>query len=93
LPNASIDHVVDSAEDAEVTVGSVERAVAAQERPAVPILAVRIGVVLRAVGLDEPFVVAPDRLQQAGHRLRMQMLPATPLPAATTLRSSSYRIG
>src|SRR5436309_6303013 len=56
-------HVVYAAEDAVVAVGGLHRAVAAQERPVVPIFAARVLVVLGEVGLDVAVAISPDRLQ------------------------------
>src|SRR3989449_5463332 len=47
-----VDHVVNAAEDAVVAVGGLHRAVAAQERPVVPVFAARVLIVLGEVGLD-----------------------------------------
>src|SRR5207237_8156579 len=64
-----VDHVVDAAEDAVVTVGRLHRAVAAQERPVAPVLALGILVVLGEIRLDVALAVAPDRLHDARPRI------------------------
>ena len=64
-----VDHVVDPAEDPEVAVGGLHRAVAGEVRPVAPVLAVRVLVVLRVVGVDEPLGLAPDRLEDARPRV------------------------
>src|SRR5205823_6449401 len=61
-----VDHVVNAAEDAEVAVGRLHRAVAAQERPVAPVLALGILIVLGEIGLDVAVAVAPDRLHDPG---------------------------
>ena len=64
-----IDHVVDPAEDPEVAVGRLDRAVAGEVRPVVPVLAVLVPAVLRVVGVDESLGLAPDRLEDARPRV------------------------
>src|SRR5205823_12957955 len=64
-----IDHVVDAAEDAVIAVGRLHRAVAAQERPVAPVLALGILVVLGEVRLDVAVAVAPDRLHDPRPRI------------------------
>src|SRR5262249_20137790 len=64
-----VDHVVDAAEDAEVAVLGLDRAVAGEVRPVVPVLALRVRVVLGVVRLDEPLRLAPDRLEDARPRV------------------------
>src|SRR5262249_23992341 len=64
-----VDHVVDAAEDPEVAVGRLERAVAGEVGPVVPVLAVRVPVVLGVVHIDEPLGLSPDRLHDSGPRV------------------------
>src|SRR5262249_50409411 len=64
-----VDHVVDAAEDPEVAVGRLERAVAGEVGPVVPVLAVRVSVVLGVVHIDEPLGLSPDRLHDSGPRV------------------------
>src|SRR5215469_4888576 len=61
-----VDDVVDATEDAEVAVLGLQRAVTGEVRPVVPVLAVRIGVVLAVVDVDEPLGLTPYRLHDAG---------------------------
>src|SRR5215216_4367218 len=60
-----VDHVVDPAEDPEVAIGRLYRAVAGEVRPVVPVLAVLVPAVLLVVGLHEPLGLAPDPLEDA----------------------------
>src|SRR4029077_4315320 len=62
---SDVDHVVDAAEDAVIAVGRLHGAVAAQERPIAPVLALGILVVLGEIRLDVAIVIAPNRLHDA----------------------------
>src|SRR5207249_6749259 len=62
---SDIDHVVDAAQDAVIAIRGLHGAVAAQEGPVAPVLALGILVVLGEVGLDVAVAVAPDRLHDA----------------------------
>src|SRR5207237_10484967 len=62
-------HVSTAAEDAGVAVGGLHRAVAAQERPVVPVFATRVLIVLGEVGLDVAVAISPDRLHDARPRV------------------------
>src|SRR5262249_19902272 len=64
-----VDHVVHPAQNAEVAVGRLQRAVAGEVRPVVPVLALRVTAVLAVVGVHEPFGLAPDALELAGPRV------------------------
>src|SRR6185437_13674399 len=64
-----VDHVVDAAEDAEVAVGRLDRTVAREVRPVVPVGRLRVLVVLGVVRRDEPLWLAPDRLEDARPRV------------------------
>src|SRR5713226_6382437 len=61
-----VDHVVDASEDAEVAVLGLQRSVAGEVRPVVPVLAVILLVVLRVVGRHESIRVSIDGLEDAG---------------------------
>ena len=84
-----VDDVVDPAQDAEVAVRRLERAVAGEVRPVVPVLAVRILVVLAVVASRNRSGCPQIVCMMPGHGLRMQMLPALPLPFGISLPSSS----
>src|SRR3984885_1947955 len=64
-----VDHVVDAAEDPEVAVGRLDRAVAGEVGPVVPVGGLRVLVVLGVVRRDEPLRLAPDGLEDARPRV------------------------
>ncbi len=79
-----VDHVVDAAEDPEVAVGGLDRAVAREVRPVAPVLAVLVAVVLRVVDLHEALGLTPDRLKDARPGIADADVAGRPLPASTS---------
>src|SRR5207253_4530146 len=57
------------AKDSEVTVVALDRAVAGEIWPVLPLLALRIFVVFRVVRLDEAIGIFPDRLHDPRPRI------------------------
>src|SRR3989442_2794058 len=75
-----VDDVVDAPEDPEVAVRGLERAVAREVRPVVPVRAGFVLAVLLVVDLHEPLWLTPDRLEDAGPRVADADVPR-PTPA------------
>src|SRR5438105_7126822 len=64
-----VDDIVDTPEDSEVTVLSLNGTVAGEIRPVAPVLALRILVVFLVVRFHEAIGILPDRLHDSGPRI------------------------
>src|SRR2546428_14115382 len=73
-----VDDVVDAPEDPEVAVRGLERAVAREVRPVVPVRAGFVLAVLVVVDLHEPLWLAPNRLEDARPRVADADVPRPP---------------
>src|SRR6059058_5451234 len=64
-----VDHVIDAAEDSEVAVRRLNRAVTGKVRPVPPVLALGILVVFLVIGFHEAVGIFPDGLHDAWPRV------------------------
>jgi len=84
-----VDQFIDPAEDPEVAVSGLHGPVAREVGPVAPVLAFLVLAVLRVVVSTNRSGWPQIVWKMPGQGLRMQMLPALPLPAATTSLFSS----